>query len=121
MVIEKRGYFNVISRDLIFENNWMKVENDHVVNTLNESESDFGVARFSTGAVSILPIDKDNNVYLVKEFKYAIGKSLIQDCGGFIERDEDHLVSAKRTIGRARYHRPKLGICGTGLRVRISY
>ncbi|GAX42378.1 NUDIX hydrolase [Tolypothrix sp. NIES-4075] len=49
-------------------------------------------------AVAILPIDSDRNVYLVRQFRYALGKESIEVVCGAVEEDEPKIEAAKREI-----------------------
>lgn len=103
-IIEKRGPFDVYSREVVLENHWYKVEKDTVFNRENGKNAVFNVIRYHGGAVDVLPIDSEGNVYLVKEFKYAINKVIVGDPGGFIDAGEKPLTAAKREL------REELGI-----------
>ncbi len=48
--------------------------------------------------VCILPIDDDNNVYLTREFHYAIGRESLEGVSGGIEPDESPLDTAQREL-----------------------
>jgi 8-oxo-dGTP pyrophosphatase MutT (NUDIX family) len=96
--VEKRGPFDVISRELIYKNHWLRLEHDRVHNTLSGQDSSFTVVRYQNNAVAVLPIDDKGNLYLCKEFKYAINKDVIQAPGGFMEVGETPIVSAKREL-----------------------
>ncbi|HEY9300420.1 MAG TPA: NUDIX hydrolase, partial [Phormidium sp.] len=48
--------------------------------------------------VAILPIDRDGNVHLVRQFRYALGKESIEVVCGALEEDEPPLEAAKREI-----------------------
>ena len=49
-------------------------------------------------AVAILPIDNDGYVYLVRQFRYALGKDSIEVVCGAVEEDEPNIEAAKREI-----------------------
>ncbi|WP_196797373.1 NUDIX hydrolase [Gloeocapsa sp. PCC 7428] len=45
--------------------------------------------------VAILPIDSDGNVYLTRQFRYALGKESIEVVCGAIEEDEPQQKAAR--------------------------
>lgn len=66
---------------------------------VNENNDEFTFANvYSKQAVSILPIDEDGNIYLIKEFKYAVNETILLCPGGFIEDGEERDDAAKREL-----------------------
>lgn len=51
------------------------------------------------GGVTILPVDKDKNCYMVKQFRYPIGDVVLEAPAGKLERGEDHYECAVRELG----------------------
>lgn len=97
-IIEKKGPFDVIEREVVVENPWFYVEKDLILNRETEKNGTYNVIRNRFGAVGILPIDEAGNVYLVKEYKYAIDEIVVGDVGGFIEEGESPIDAAKREL-----------------------
>lgn len=95
--IEKRGKFLVTNRKKIYKNNWIEVVEDQVINTETEGRGIFGIIKSKAG-VSVLPLDSENNVYINKEYKYAIDKELLITPGGFVEEGETPFEAAKREL-----------------------
>jgi 8-oxo-dGTP pyrophosphatase MutT (NUDIX family) len=50
------------------------------------------------GAVVIIALDDEDRVYLVRQYRHAIGRALLEFPAGTIEADEDPLVAAKREL-----------------------
>jgi 8-oxo-dGTP pyrophosphatase MutT (NUDIX family) len=46
--------------------------------------------------IDVLPFDEDGNVYLVKQFRYAVGQMSLEVLAGSVEDGEKPLESAKR-------------------------
>ena len=51
------------------------------------------------GGVGIVPVDKDGNVYLVRQYRYAVGSTVLEIPAGKLERGEDPFLCAKRELG----------------------
>jgi ADP-ribose pyrophosphatase len=51
-----------------------------------------------TNAVTLLPIDDENNVYFVEQFRVGSGRSLLELPAGKIEDNEDPAETARREI-----------------------
>lgn len=94
-MIEKRGHFEVIGREIKYKNRWIEVVEDQVV--CDGKPGIFGVIK-TNNASSVLPIDDEGNVYLNFEYKYGANKEIYTNPGGFIEPGEDPLVAAKREL-----------------------
>ena len=51
------------------------------------------------GGACILPVDEAGNVYLVRQFRYAIGEEIWELPAGKLEAGEDPFEAAKRELG----------------------
>jgi ADP-ribose pyrophosphatase len=65
------------------------------------------------GAVALVPVDQDGNIWFVSQYRAAVGKSLIELPAGLLEYGEDPLNTAQREIreeiGQASNNLEKLG------------
>jgi 8-oxo-dGTP pyrophosphatase MutT (NUDIX family) len=88
--------FKLISSQLIYQNPWIKVREDKVIRP-GGKEGIFGVVTFSHGA-SVLPVDDNNIVTLVKEYKYGVGRLSIETVCGAVDDGETPIQAAKREL-----------------------
>jgi len=51
-----------------------------------------------SGAVTILPVDEQGNVWFVRQYRHAIGVELLELPAGTLEEDEEPLACAQREI-----------------------
>ncbi len=51
------------------------------------------------GGVTVIPVDDEENVYCVRQYRYAFGQSIIETPAGKLEKGEDPLECAKRELG----------------------
>lgn len=51
-----------------------------------------------SGGVVILAVDKNNTVYMVKQYRYAVQKEIYELPAGRLEKDEDPFDCAKREL-----------------------
>ena len=51
------------------------------------------------GGACILPVDADGNVYMVRQFRYAMGEEIWELPAGKLEAGEDPFEAAKRELG----------------------
>ncbi len=50
------------------------------------------------GGVTVIPVDSNGDVYCVRQFRYAFGKSIIETPAGKLEKGEDPLQCAIREL-----------------------
>ena len=93
----KRSSWKLQSSKKIFENPWLSLYEDDVINP-GGGISHYGKINFKNLAIGIIPLDENNNTWLVGQYRY------VPDCysweipmgGGPL--DTDPLVSAKREL-----------------------
>ena len=81
----------------MFENDWMQVLEDHVINP-GGGENLYGHVHFKNRAVAIIPLDQDNNVCLVGQQRYTLNVWSWELPMGGAPLDEDPIVAAKREL-----------------------
>ena len=94
--IRKNGPWRVIESAVKYENPWISVREDKVLRP-DGKEGIFGVVNMVPG-VSVLPVDDEGNVYLVKEYKYGTEKETIEVISGGYEAGEDRLGAVRREL-----------------------
>ena len=50
------------------------------------------------GGVTVLPVDGDGFCYMVRQFRYPMGRMMLEAPAGKLEHDEDHRLSAEREL-----------------------
>lgn len=85
-----------LSTKEIFEGKVISVKVDQVL--LEDGNQSFREVVMHTGGVCILPIDEDNIVYMVRQFRYPYAKTLLEVPAGKINRGEDPLECGKREL-----------------------
>jgi 8-oxo-dGTP pyrophosphatase MutT (NUDIX family) len=81
----------------VFENDWMEVREDHVINP-GGGENLYGHVHFKNRAVAIIPLDPDNNVWLVGQQRYTLDAWSWELPMGGAPLDEVPLEAAKREL-----------------------
>jgi len=92
---KQNGNWTIRSTQKVFENPFFAVFEDDVIKP-DGGDGRYATIRFNPG-VSILPIDDDANVYLTRQFRYAIGRHDLEVVAGSIE-GEGALDAAKREL-----------------------
>ena len=95
-VREKRGEWTVLDSAVQFSNPWITVREDRVIQP-DGKEGAFGVAEMIPG-VSVLPVDDDGTVYLVRVYRYTIDRHSLEALAGGIEDGEDPPEAARREL-----------------------
>jgi len=95
MNVKKGPWIFINSKD-IYSNPWIKVREDSVIRPDGE-DGIFGVVIMKSG-VSVLPIDDQGNVFLTKEYHYAVERETLEAISGGIDTNESKLEAAKREL-----------------------
>jgi len=91
-----RGPYKVKSSLTVYENPWIKVREDKVIN-ISGNDGIFGVIEMKAGS-TVLAVNNLLEVYLVKEYKYGIERDSIELMSGGLDEDETPLEAAKREL-----------------------
>lgn len=92
----KKGSWTVTNSKKVYENPWINVREDKVIKP-DGKEGIFGVVEMKPG-VSVLPVDDEENVYLTKEYHYAVERETIEAISGGIDKGESKEDAAKREL-----------------------
>jgi 8-oxo-dGTP pyrophosphatase MutT (NUDIX family) len=82
---------------VVFENDWLRVREDHVTNP-GGGENLYGHVQFKNTAVAILPIDADGNTRLVGQTRYTLDEYSWELPMGGVPKGEDPLAGARREL-----------------------
>lgn len=91
-----RNPFVVTGTKGIYKNHWISVREDSVIRPGGQSGI-FGVVQMVAGA-SVLPVTDRGTVFLVREYKYAVGCPSLEVVSGGVEGDEAPLSCARREL-----------------------
>jgi len=90
------GPYEVLASHPVYENAWLKLREDRVKHR-DGRESTFAVVAMRPG-VTVLPMEKDGSVYLVREFRYAAAAATLEAVSGAIESGETPEQAGLREI-----------------------
>ena len=92
---ELKPFVRLDSRD-VYRNKWITVTEDSVIRP-DGKEGIFGVVRMRSGS-TVIALSASNEVYLVREYKYAIGATSLEAVSGGIDDGETPLHAAQREM-----------------------
>lgn len=90
------GPWKIRETKQVYQDAFINVTKDDVVRP--DGNDGYHVKVYMKPGVSVLPVDQDDNVYLTREFHYAIGRDSVEVVSGGMEPDEDPLVTARREL-----------------------
>jgi 8-oxo-dGTP pyrophosphatase MutT (NUDIX family) len=88
--------YKILSSKNVYTNPWIKVREDKVIRP-GGKEGIFGVVKMKAGS-TVLAINSKKEVYLIKEYKYAIQRDSIELMSGGLDNNELPLEAAKREL-----------------------
>ena len=84
-------------QETVYENAWIRVEHRDVI-TPNGNPGIYGVVKFKNKAIGIVPIDNDDFIYLVGQYRYTLAEYSWEIPEGGGPLGEDPLETAKREL-----------------------
>ena len=85
-----------VSSETIFEGRIVRVTVDQA--RLPDGKLAVREVVYHPGGVAILPLDEDNNVTLVRQYRYPVGQLLLELPAGKLDPGEDHRPAAAREL-----------------------
>lgn len=95
-MIEKNGPWTIEETENKYHNSFIDVQEDQVLQPDGKPGS-YATVKMKPG-VAVLPVDEQGNVYLVKQFRYALGRESVEVVCGAIDGNEAPLEAAKREV-----------------------
>jgi 8-oxo-dGTP pyrophosphatase MutT (NUDIX family) len=96
MNIYENPWKKVSSRE-VYDNPWVNIRHEEVIKP-NGEPGIYGVAHFKTNAAAVLPLDEDNNTWLVGQYRYTLEEYSWEIPMGGGALDGDSLDAAKREL-----------------------
>ena len=86
-----------VNSQTVYDNPWITVSHQQVI-TPAGTEGIYGVVHFKNIAVGIVPLDQDNNTWLVKQHRYPLRQDSWEIPEGGSPESESTLETAKREL-----------------------
>ncbi|OJV13024.1 MAG: DNA mismatch repair protein MutT [Dyadobacter sp. 50-39] len=96
-VISTENNWKTLSSETVYENAWLELSHRDVINP-SGNKGIYGLVKFKNQAIGVIPVDSDDNIYLVGQYRYAIDEYSweIPEGGGTLGADP--LDAAKREL-----------------------
>ena len=94
---ERKNPWKTLSREDIYENPWIKLEEHQVINPAG-GRGIYGKVHFKNIALGIIPLDEDQNTWLVGQHRYTLDQWSWEITEGGGSMDKSILQSAKREL-----------------------
>lgn len=89
--------WTIKSSEKKYENPWISVTEHQVLNP-NGGEGIYGQVDFKNIAIGIIPLDSDNNTWLVGQYRFPLNEYSWEIPEGGCPENEDWLLAAKREL-----------------------
>lgn len=89
--------WKTVSSREVYDNPWVNIRHEEVIKPNGEAGI-YGVAHFKTRAAAILPLDENNNTWLVGQYRYTLNEYSWEIPMGGGSFEEDIQESARREL-----------------------
>jgi 8-oxo-dGTP pyrophosphatase MutT (NUDIX family) len=97
MAEEVKNPWTTLATKPVYKNPWISVREDQVINPKG-GNGIYGVVSFKNKAIGIIPLDEENNTYLIGQYRYSLNEYSWEIPMGGGPVDQDILESAKREL-----------------------
>lgn len=97
MVDESKNPWTTLSQDIKYENAWIKVEEHQVLNPAG-NPGIYGKVHFKNLAIGIIPIDHENNTWIVGQYRYPLNEYSWEIIEGGGKMGVDPIESAQKEL-----------------------
>ncbi len=85
------------STETKYDNPWIRLDESQVINPVG-NDGIYGVVHFKNRAMAIIPLDEENNTWIVGQFRYTTKTYEWEVIEGGVPEGEDLLEGAKREL-----------------------
>jgi 8-oxo-dGTP pyrophosphatase MutT (NUDIX family) len=89
--------WQILSTNEVYDNQWINVKHHDVLNPAG-GNGIYGVVHFKNFAIGIVALDDEKNVYLVRQFRFALNEYSLEIPAGGGPFSQSPLESAKREL-----------------------
>ena len=93
----EKNPWQTLSKKQVYDNPWIAVSHREVI-TPGGGNGIYGLVHFKNVAIGILPLDEDNNTWIVGQYRYTLDEYSWEIPEGGGPLSEDPLAAAKREL-----------------------
>lgn len=97
MIDETKNPWKTLDSGVKYDNPWIKITESKTINA-DGGDGIYGVVHYKNIAIGIIPLDENNNTWLVGQYRYPLNKYSWEICEGGGLHQDDPLDSAKREL-----------------------
>ncbi len=94
---ETKNPWQTLSSEIKYNNKWIRVTENKVINPAGK-DGIYGVVHYKNIAVAVIPLDENNNTWIVGQYRYALNTYEWEVPEGGCPEGEDTLDAAKREL-----------------------
>ncbi len=94
--MNKKEHWTIINIETKYKSPWLEVTEEKVIHP-DGKEGLFSIVK-KRNSIAVLPLDKEGNVHLVRQFRYGFDKECLEACAGIIDEGEEPIKTAKREL-----------------------
>lgn len=94
---EQTNPWKILDSEVKYENNWIKVIHENVINP-SGGEGIYGTVHFKNIAIGIVPLDENQNTWLVGQYRYPLNEYSWEIPEGGCPEGESWLGTAQREL-----------------------
>ncbi|MFY7786248.1 MAG: NUDIX domain-containing protein [Thermoflexibacteraceae bacterium] len=92
-----KKFWKTLSSKIIYDNAWIQVRHEEVINP-SGGNGIYGVVSFKNIAIGIIPLDEDENTWLIGQFRYTLGEYSWEIPMGGGKKEHTPLAAAQREL-----------------------
>ena len=89
--------WKTLSSEIKYDNQWIRVKEDQVINP-SGNKGIYGVVHFKNKAIAVIPLDEDNNTWIVGQYRYTLNTYEWEVPEGGCPEGEDPIEGARREL-----------------------
>ncbi len=97
MALENKNPWTVLNKEIIYDNNWIRLVHHQVLNP-SGGEGIYGKVHFKNKAIGVIAVDSDGFTYMVGQFRFTINQYSWEIPEGGCPLEEASLDTAKREL-----------------------
>ncbi|MFN8153043.1 MAG: NUDIX hydrolase [Bacteroidia bacterium] len=96
-MVDQSNPWKTLSTETKYDNPWIRVTESNVMNPAG-NPGIYGVVHFKNKAIAIVPLDENNNTWIVGQYRYTLNSYEWEVPEGGCPEDEDPLTGAQREL-----------------------